>query len=115
MKMRVNIAKIKPLGAVLIAVLGILGIIVCFTADLGVPAQYQSQHDTAYYSQNADTLAELLDEAREHVFPNLSGIVSAEVTGGVVSVHVEARELDKARAVLQRDFGEGLFEFFKAG
>ena len=111
MKMRVDISKIKPFGAILVLIFGILTIALCFVANLGVPENYESLHDAAYYSQNDDTRAELLDELREHVFPQLSGVVDSFVADGRVRVLIRAEDFDKTRAVLIRDFDEVLFEF----
>ncbi len=109
----IDIKKLKPLGVVLILAFSVVALIVCFTADMGVPKPYESAHDADWYRQSPDTLESLLAEARENVFPALTGIREASVDAQAmrVSVTVEKKQLDKARLVLERDFGTELFEF----
>ena len=105
--------KIGPFGAALILIIGIVGIIVSYTADLGIPEPYTSNHDAAYYSQNADTLLELLTELRMYVFPSLEGIAESYVSQDEkrIVIHVTRNRLARVRAVITRDFDESLFEF----
>lgn len=111
MKMRVDIAKIKPVGAIAIVVLSAVGIFMSFTVDLGVPERYTPRHDTAYYTQNAEAMAELLLEVQTDVLPRLDGVTDCYIAADGTRIVVEAEpgELDKVKAVLERDFGEGLF------
>jgi len=107
------VKKVGPVGIILILVISAAGIILSYTADLGVPQRYESKHDTSYYARDAETMAQLLAELREFVFPSLEGIVDSYVSndGGHIVIHVETRQLNKVRAVILRDFDESLFAF----
>jgi len=107
------VKKVGPVGIILILVISAAGIFLSYTADLGVPQRYDSKHDTAYYTQNADTMTELLAELREFVFPALDGIVDSNLSedGGHIVIHIDKSNYDKVRAVILRDFDESLFEF----
>lgn len=110
----VDIKKLKPIGVVMILGLSVLFLIVCFTADFGVPKAYTPAHDAQYYQQNEETLLQLREELEQQEFPRLSGIVSCEpdTESMTLVITVEAGEkLNRAKAVLERDFGEGLFRF----
>ena len=111
----VDIKKLKPLGVVLILAFTVFVIILCFTADMGVPEPYESLHDTQYYMQSEDTLQELVFELEENVLPNLEGSVTFTVLPEDKKVLVTTGEdnYDKVRLVLMRDFSEELFEFTK--
>jgi hypothetical protein len=105
--------KIGPLGAAIVLIISAAGIFLAFTADLGVPERHSSRHDTAYYAQNAATMAELLSELREFVFPSLEGVTGAYVSpdGERIIIHVERARQARVRAAIVRDFDESLFEF----
>ena len=105
--------KIGPFGAALILILSAVGIFMAFTADLGVPERYESRHDAAYYAQNADTMAELLAELREFVFPSLDGITDSYISRDSkhIVIHADSKSLGRVRAVIARDFSEELFIF----
>jgi len=105
--------KIGMFGAVLFLILSAAGVILFFTADLGVPDRYESRHDTAYYAQNADTMAELLGELREFVYPNIEGITESYLSadGKSIIIRAESRNLNRVRVTILRDFDEELFIF----
>ena len=113
--MQVNLKVIKPFGAVLILVLSIAVTVMFFKADLHVPKPYISEHDTEYYAQSYETMCEMLDELKEHVFPQLGMDIEAFVSpdAGKVIIRVSGENHDKVRAVILRDFSEELFEFEK--
>ena len=113
MKMKVNLQVIKPLGGILILLFSALGIIMLFTADLGVPVRYESLHETEYYAQNADTMSELLDELYENVFPALPGEPSGALNeaGDKIIITVGEEDFGKVKSVILRDFDESLFAF----
>jgi len=105
--------KVGPFGAALILILSAIGIFLSFTVDLGVPDRYVSRHDAAYYSQNADTMAELLTELRDNVFPTHEGIIDSSISpdGRHIIITVERGRVDRVRALIHRDFDEELFIF----
>ena len=111
--MNVNLKFIKPIGGVIIVVLLMLGVVVSFTAHLGVPAPYKSQHDTAYYTQNAGTMNELLTEVQANVLPSLDGISDSYVDTQNMKIVVDVNRdnYDKAVAVISRDFDQSMFDF----
>ena len=113
MKMKVNLQVIKPLGGILILIFSALGIIMLFTADLGVPEKYESLHETEYYAQNADTMAELLDELYKNVFTELPGEPHGELNeaGDKIIITAGEEDFEKVKAVILRDFDESLFVF----
>ncbi|MBQ8830554.1 MAG: hypothetical protein IJ017_03030 [Oscillospiraceae bacterium] len=109
--MQVDLKKLKPLGIILILGCSVLALITCFTADMGVPPRYESEHEPEYYRQSEETMQELVSELEENVFPNIEGILS-------YGIDAEDRKIDivtdpdytaKVRLVLERDFGTELF------
>ena len=50
--MQVDLKKLKPIGIVVILGAAVLALIVCFTADMGIPPKYESVHDADYYLQS---------------------------------------------------------------
>ena len=109
--MQVNLKKIKPLGIVLILGFSALVFIMCLTVKLGVPEKYTPAHDAAYYTGSAETLAELAEEAKANVLTAFDGDILCEPdpAQGLVRVVVDRGLKDKVAAVLERDFGPGLF------
>ena len=113
--MQVDIKKLKPLGVILILGFSILALIVCFTADMGIPKKYESLHDTEYYAQNSDTMNELLHEIEANVFPALPDIEEAYLndSGTQIIIVADSESYDKVAAVISRDFDASLFSFVK--
>ena len=109
--MQVNLKALKPLGVILILGCSILALIVCFTADMGVPERYDSVHEPEYYRQSEETLRELAEELEEFVFPRLTGIESYGINAETKKIEIvtDADYTDKVRLVLERDFGTELF------
>ena len=109
--MQVDLKKIKPLGIVLILAFSALVFVMCLTANLGVPDRYTPAHDAAYYTGSAETLTELAEEAKTHVLTAFEGDILCEPDpeDGIVRVVVDRGLGKKVTAVLERDFGKGLF------
>jgi len=105
--------KIGPFGAALILIISAVGIYLAFTVNLGVPERYESRHDMAYYTESAETMAELHSELIEFVFPGLEGITDSYISpeDTLIIVCVEKEFLNRVSAVLIRDFDESLFRF----
>ncbi len=114
--MQVDLKKLKPIGIVVILGAAVLALIVCFTADMGIPPKYESVHDADYYLQSEDTMNELAAELEENVFPKLEGIVSYGYDPGYgkLRITVEKQMLGRVEQVLLRDFDARLFEFTEA-
>jgi len=108
--------KIGPAASILILVISALGIFLAFTVRFSPLERYESLHDTAYYMQNAETMAELHTELREFVFPVLPGITDSYVSpdGGCIVVHIDSANFTRTSTALIRDFDEALFEFVKS-
>ncbi len=109
--MRVDLKKIRPLGVVLILAFSALVFIMCLTVKLGVPDRYVPAHDAAYYTGSAETLTELAEEAKANVLTAFEGDILCEPDPerGLVLVVVDRGMKDRVAAVLERDFGPGLF------
>ena len=109
----IDLKKLKPLGIVLILGFSVLFVIMCLTVDMGVPERYVPEHDTAYYAESAEHLAELEAELDEHVFPSVRGLVDHGVDAELMklTVSVEEKYYDMAVAALSRDISPELFEF----
>ncbi|MBR4232408.1 MAG: hypothetical protein IKR95_04285 [Oscillospiraceae bacterium] len=114
--MQVDLKKLKPIGIVVILGAAVLALIVCFTADMGIPPKYESVHDADYYLQSEDTMNELAAELEENVFPKLEGIASYgyDPGSGKLRITVEKQMLGRVEQVLLRDFDARLFEFKEA-
>lgn len=115
--MQVDLKRLKPIGILLILGCSILALIVCFTADMGVPERYVSVHETQYYSQNTETMGELLDELVLNVFPNLDGIDEYYLNEETnqITIVIDSEYFGMTKAVILRDFDENLFSFIEAG
>ena len=114
--MQVDLKKLKPIGIVVILGAAVLALILCFTADMGIPPKYESLHDAEYYLQSEETMNELISELEENVFPGLEGITSYgyDPTSGKLRITIERGSYGRVEQVLLRDFDERLFEFLKA-
>lgn len=108
--MQVDLKKLKPFGVVLVLGFGILFVILCLNADLGVPERYTPEHEISWYRENTENLQALADELTEKVLPNIEGAESciADPVTMTVCVHAASGYEDRVRVVLERDFGEGL-------
>ena len=110
--MQVDLKKLKPLGVVLVLLTAVLMLVVCFTADLGVPERYEPEHDTAYYARSPETMEELSDEIEKNVLPDIEEAESCRYDSSTGKVVVTAKdgEAEKVRLLLKRSFDESLFE-----
>ena len=109
--MQVDLKKIKPLGVVLILLFSALVFIMCLTVKFGVPEKYTPAHDAAYYTSSAESLTELAEEAKANVLTAFEGDILCEPDpdAKLVRVVVDRGLKDRVTAVLERDFGPGLF------
>ncbi len=114
--MQVDLKKLKPIGIIIILGAAVLALIVCFTADMGIPPKYESAHDAEYYLQSEDTMNELAAELEENVFPQLPGVTACryDAGSGKLAVFIENSEYGRVKQVLLRDFDERLFEFCRS-
>ena len=111
----VDLKKLKPIGVFMILFFSALAVILCFTADMGVPEAYTPQHDYEYYTQSTEHMQELLKELEEHEFSRLDGIKSYSIAPGekTIAIYIDEENYGMVSSVLNRDFGETLFEYYK--
>jgi hypothetical protein len=111
----VDIKKLKPVGVFMILFFSLLAIILCFTADMKIPDSYTPEHDTQYYTQSPQHMQELIEELKQSEFSRLDGIKTYDVSssGDRVCVYIDAKNYGKVTSVLNRDFGEELFEYYQ--
>ena len=108
----IDLKKLKPIGVVVILGCAVLALILCFTADMGVPDRVTLRHDAAYYSESAERLEELETELEDGLFPQLSGVVEHHVDAQAMRlvISVEKKSYQKVLAALERDVDASLFE-----
>lgn len=87
----------------------------CFTADMDIPEAYTPEHNTEYYTQSSEHMQELIDELKEHEFSRLDGIKAYDIAPGekTVAIYIDSENYGKVTSVLNRDFGEVLFEYYQ--
>ena len=97
----------------MILFLSALVLIMCFTVDMGVPKRYTPEHDAAYYTSSPETMQELVAELEEAEFSRLEGVMDCTVNpdGRTVRITIDAEHYGAVTSVLNRDFGEELFDF----
>jgi len=110
--MQVDLKRIKPIGIVLILGGSLMALILCFTGNLGIPERYVPAHDASYYQQSEQTLSELMDEVTANEFPRVDGEETCRIDTESMTliVSTDSLQVDKLKAVLERDFGTGLFQ-----
>ena len=110
------VKKAGLLGSVIILIISALGTVLMFTAHLGAPQPYEPLHATDYYAQGEASMAGLIEELEEHIFPSFDTDIRADVVllgdGRYVAVITADRGyLDRVRAAVLRSFDASLFEF----
>ena len=108
----IDLKKLKPIGVIVILGCAVLALIVCFTADMGIPDRVTLRHDTAYYAESAEHLSELEAELDASLFPQLDDVREHHVDGESMHlvITVGAKSFRKAKAALERDVDPSLFE-----
>jgi hypothetical protein len=99
---------LRPGGAALVLLLGILFVVQCFLTGREPVKGYQPQHDTAYYTAHPDALA---DELNDALLPQVDAEASAKVTGDIVTVTVPHDTYITTRAAVLRYYDTSLLEF----
>ena len=101
---------LRPGGAALVLLLGILFVVQCFLTGREPVKGYQPQHDTAYYTAHPDALA---DELNDALLPQVDAEASAAVTGDIVTVTVPHDTYITTRAAVLRYYDTSLLEFIE--
>ncbi len=104
------IKKIRPAGAALFLILGVLMVLVCFTAGRDPIRGYKAPESTEYYAAHPE---ELLAELETNVFPHVEGIVSAGANEHTVTIGIASDKYVITRAALLRYFDETLLELVR--
>ena len=102
------VRRIGPAGCVLFLALAILVAALCLTSGRDPVPGYEAPHDSEYYVNHLDELA---DELNEHFLPRLDTPATAAVSGGAVAVTVEGDSFVLVRSAVLRYFDESLFVF----
>lgn len=106
------VKKIGPFGSFLFLVIFVGFFIYCFTLTPKDPlAGYEAPHDSSYYAQSPETLAELQTELEANVFPNLEGIVSDEAEDGKLVIAISGDDFVESRDAILKHYDESLFYF----
>ena len=99
------------LGFVLALLLSALMVVYCFTAGANPVPGYVPPHDSAYYAEHLDELAQ---ELNANVLPVLDETAHAEADGGTVTVTASAKEYVPVRGAVLKFYDAALFTFEKA-
>ena len=102
------IRRIGPAGCVLFLALAILVAALCLTSGRDPVPGFEAAHDTSYYVNHLDALA---DELNERFLPQLDTPASAAVSGELVMVTVEGDSFVLVRSAVLRYFDKSLFAF----
>ena len=99
---------LRPGGAALVLLLGILFVVQCFMTGREPVKGYAPQHDTAYYTEHLDALAQ---ELNDDLLPQVDKDARAEVGDGSVTVFIPHDSYITTRAAVLRYYDTSLFEF----
>lgn len=103
------VKKIKPIGCILFLALFVGFLLICFFG--GAPINgYAPPQDSEFYAEH---LSELKSELEKNVFPELSGIVSCELSDDKLCITVKAESFDDVKHAVTFYYDEELFEFLK--
>jgi hypothetical protein len=99
---------LRPGGAALVLLVGILFVVQCFMTGREPVKGYQPKHDTAYYTAHLEALAE---ELNEDLLPQVDEHARAEAGDTVVTVYLPKETYITTRAAVLRYYDTSLFEF----
>ena len=99
------------MGGVFVLLLSALMVVFCLTAGANPVPGYVPPHDSAYYAQHLDELAQ---ELNANFLPVLDETAHAEADGGTVTVTAAAKEYVPVRGAVLKFYDAALFTFEKA-
>ena len=99
---------LRPGGAALVLLLGILFVVQALMTGREPVKGYEPKHDTAYYAQHPDVLA---DELNDDLLPQVDKTARAEAGGKTVTVTIPHETFLTTRAAVLRYYDVSLLEF----
>ena len=100
-----------PVGGGFVLLLSVLMVAFCLTRGANPVPGYTPPHDSDYYAQHLDELAQ---ELNANVLPVLDETAHAEVRDGTVTVTASEKEYVPVRGAVLKFYDAALFTFEKA-
>ena len=99
-----------PVGGIFVLLLSALMVVFCLTAGANPVPGYTPPHDSDYYAQHLDELAQ---ELNTNFLPVLDKTAHAEVSDGTVTVTASEKEYVPVRGAVLKFYDAALFTFEK--
>ena len=103
---------LRPGGAILVLLIGVLFVVQCMTIrpDPGTVPGYAPPHDSEYYAEHLDELA---DELNENLLPKVDEYAYAEYQDGrkIVYVTIDSETFSDTKTSVLCYYDESLFDF----
>ena len=99
---------LRPWGAALLLLLGVLFVVQSLMIAREPVKGYRSAHDTAYYAEHPDVLA---DELNRELLPKVDPDARADAGDGTVTVTIPHETFVPTRAAVLRYYDASLFVF----